>query len=95
MALVAADIIARFPEFTGTATALIDLKLAEAYRRTTEAVWGDLQDDGAAYLTAHLLALTPDARDMRVGKDKLSTIYQQAREDLEKIVSSGFRVTGL
>lgn len=94
MTLSRAEFLARFPEFSGGDTDLIDARMAEAYRRTPEAIWGDLRDDGASYLAAHLLALSPFAQELKlVGTDR-RTLYGDERKALEGIVASGFRVTG-
>lgn len=93
MTISYADFLVEFAEFSNTAEALVQAKLDEAYRRTPARVWGDLEDDGAKYLAAHLLACSPFAAELKlVGKDR-STIYGDERHRLERIVSSGFRVT--
>ena len=93
MALVASDIVATFPEFTKVDTALVTLKLAEAYRRTNSSVWDTLQDDGAKWLCAHLLAVSPFGMNARMVNKDGTTVYGEERKTLEKIVASGFRVT--
>ena len=88
-----ADFIAEFAEFDGASQTLVVTMIAEAHRRTPATIWGDLEDDGAKYLAAHLLACSPFAAELKlVAKDR-STIYGDERLRLERIVSSGFRVT--
>lgn len=58
MTVTRASFLAAFPVYTNTPTGLIDARLAEAQRRVGP-LWGDLQDDGVSYLTAHLLAIDP------------------------------------
>jgi hypothetical protein len=92
--LSSAQFLERFPEFDRASPDLIAARLAEAYRRTPDRIWGDLADDGAGYLAAHLLALSPFAAELKlVGKER-TTIYGDERGRLERIVSAGFRVTG-
>lgn len=92
MPLDTAAFLVHHPEFTSTPTATVQAKLDEAYRRTPAKVWGNLQDDGARYLAAHLLALLPNARDMRVGAKE--DLYHAERMRLVGVVASGFRVVG-
>lgn len=94
MPVSAADFVARFPEFTGAGTPLVERCIAEAERRTSDVVWGDLRDDGVRYLAAHLLACSPNAKDMRIKSDPTDSIYRAERMRLERIVASGYRVTG-
>jgi hypothetical protein len=88
-----AAFVEEFEEFTNTSDAVIDAKLAEAYRRTPERVWGDLTDDGAKYLAAHLVAQSPYARELKLVDKDGQTRYGQQRDHLALVVSSGFRVT--
>jgi len=93
--ITVADFRARFPEFApGPDDATVQAALDAAYLRTPSDVWGVKQDDGAAYLAAHLLALAPQARDMRIGKDARITLYMDERDRMARTVASGFRVTG-
>jgi len=58
MTVTRASFLAEFPQFDETDVDLIDAKLATAARRVGTS-WGDLQDDGIKYLTAHMLAIDP------------------------------------
>ena len=61
--------------------------MAAALLRLDADVWGDLIDEGQAYLTAHLLvasALDP--------KTNVSKNYEKEYHRLMKSVTSGFRV---
>lgn len=60
MAITANDIKSRFPEFCSQKDARIDALISEAGRRINDAAWAGKRDDGAAYLTAHLLVFTGD-----------------------------------
>jgi hypothetical protein len=88
-----AQFVEEFAEFARAAPALVDAKLAEAYRRTPERIWGDLTDDGAKYLAAHLVAQSPYARELKLVDKDGQTRYGMQREHLAIVVSSGFRVT--
>ena len=94
MTISRADFLVEFAEFTGAENALVDAKLAAALLRTPESIWDDLQDEGIKYLAAHMLALSPFARELKLVQDDGQTIYGKQRAELESIVSSGFRVTG-
>lgn len=48
--------LARFPEFTNTDPNIIYFAIREASNQCPELVWGRSREDGAMYLTAHLLA---------------------------------------
>lgn len=95
MAVTAAQFKAEFAEFEGAPNALVQAKLDLALRRTPADVWGDQQDDGIKYLAAHLLALSPKGRELKliVNRDG-ETTYGNQRREMENIVSCGFRVTG-
>ena len=95
MALTLSTFRARHPEYTGTPDSTVQAALDDALVRTPVEIWGALQDQGQAALAAHLLALTPQGRDMRVGKDKMETLYGKERQRLVRLVSSGGRVTGV
>lgn len=92
MALDRATFLTLYPEFTRTPTAIVDAELAAASLRTPADVWGDLEDHGHGLLTAHLLCLRPEGREMRL--EGAGSIYMEARRTLNRIVASGFRVTG-
>lgn len=56
MAITAADIKTRFPEFEELDSATIDRWLEEAERHHNAAQWSGKSDDGLSWLTAHYLA---------------------------------------
>lgn len=85
---------AQYPEFDGAPDALVTTLLGYAAERTPEDIWGDLQEEGHGLLTAHLLSLRPEGRDMRLSRDGVESIYGHQRMHLNRIVASGFRVTG-
>jgi hypothetical protein len=98
MTVTVASFRAEFPEFGSadvTPTVLVQAKLDAALLRTPSDVWGDLQDDGVKYLAAHLLALSPQAREMKLSTPDAKSPYGFQRLEYESIVASGFRVTGV
>jgi hypothetical protein len=90
-----AEFKAAFPEFATAADALVQSRLTWAEARTPEDIWGDLQDQGIGFLTAHFLAMLPGGKEMRKGERPGETMYLRERQTLQPIVSSGFRIAGL
>jgi hypothetical protein len=93
--MTVAEFKAAFAEFANTPTDMVQARLDWAEIRTPSDIWGDHQEQGIGFLTAHYLALAPNAKDMRAGEDKGSTMYMLEREKLELVVSSGYRVAGI
>lgn len=60
MAITAADIKTRFPEFGSLDSTVIDRWLSEAGRNHNVAQWSGKSDDGLAWLTAHFLVAFGD-----------------------------------
>lgn len=85
--------IARCPEFDSAPQAIVESCIAEAERQTPERVWGERQIDGIIWLAAHLLALSPQAKEMHIS-GTTQTLYQARREELERIVGFGPQVVG-
>jgi hypothetical protein len=95
MAVTRAQFLADFPQFDEADVDLVDSRLATAARRVG-AAWGDLQDDGIKYLTAHMLALDPRGEASArapgtAGSDNWSkTTYLVEFERLRDEARSGF-----
>lgn len=95
MTVTRAQFLADFPQFDEADTDLVDAKLAVAVRRVGTA-WGDLQDDGIKYLTAHLLAIDPRSETAArapatAGADNWSkTTYLREFERLRDEARCGF-----
>jgi hypothetical protein len=90
-----ASFIAEFPEFDGAGyEAVVTARLVTAALQTPEDVWGNLRDDGIKWLTADLVARSPQGRELRLVNRENDSIYSVERRRLEGIVSSGYRVTG-
>lgn len=97
MTITLASFLAEFPEFDpedGSRDDLVQAKIDAAYLRTNAAVWGDMRDEGAKYLAAHMLALSPFARELKLADTSGETMYLAQRHAMERAVVSGFRVTG-
>lgn len=82
MAVSAATFDARFPEFAGRPDALLTSVLAAATARCHSDTWGTGQNEGILYLTAHLLALSPFGREMRMVNRDGTTAYQGTYETI-------------
>lgn len=92
MALDLKDFRAEYPEFDKAPDVAVSIALARAALRTPSNIWGDLENEGHGLLAAHILALRPEAKEMRLDGDE--TIYSRARAKLNRMVASGFRTTG-
>ena len=91
MAVSAAQIQAQFTEFAETPTPLIDAKTADATKRISATIWGDLTDDGIKYLACHLIALSPQGEQSKLMVEKEITEYWLEYVRMRTIVSSGCR----
>jgi hypothetical protein len=73
---------------------LITVKLADAVKRLSPAVFGDRYDEAQAHLTAHLLAGgAPWGVAARLKEGKGATVYSAQLDDLITEVAAGFGVT--
>lgn len=95
--MTASEFKALFPEFANAPDALVDSRIAWAASRTPSATWGDLYEQGLAFLVAHFLAELPAGKDMRKGEKPGETMYLAERQRLARIVgsSSATRLAGL
>ena len=85
---------ARHPEFTNVADPLLVVKLADAWKRLSPAVFGERIDEAHAWMTAHLAASAPWGYAARLqGTADGSTVYSAAFDLLVREVSAGFGVT--
>lgn len=95
MTVTRASFLAEFGAFSEADPCLVDAKLAEAKRRVGSS-WGDLQDDGVKYLTAHLLASSPLVEGSALapgtaGSDNWSkTVYLQEFHRIQSEARAGF-----
>jgi len=90
-----AEFKALFPEFSRAEDPLVQTRITWAEQRTDEEVWGEKYDQGVALLTAHYLALLPEAKDLRKGEKPGETMYERERMKVARVVASGFRLAGL
>lgn len=93
MALSLSEFRTLYPEFDGAPDAIVQGCLDYAEARTPVDIWGDLEPEGHGLLAAHLICMRPEGRDMRL-EGGLETIYSKQRAHLNRVVASGFRVTG-
>lgn len=91
MALSRANFLVRFPEFTDTATAILDAALAEAVDQVNQTVWGSRWDAGVGYYAAHLLAISPRGETMRLSDAKTMDTYELHFKRLQSMVTVGLR----
>ena len=91
----AATFKALFPEFTRASDALVLSRIGMAAERTPEDIWLDLEPQGHAYLTAHLICMLPEAKDLRLEMNPGQSPYGVERDRLAAVVSSGFRTAGV
>jgi hypothetical protein len=80
-----------FPEFVGASAVTLQKRIDWATDRTDAAIWDVKTEQGIAWMTAHFMALLPEAKDMRMGEKPGESMYGRERSRLNKIVSSGFR----
>ncbi len=93
--------VKRFRAFRKTDRDFVEEKIAEAQRQLSESVWGDLFDDGVGYLAAHLIAMSPGGeharlipRNAKPVRGEALTTYERQFKRLQRMVASGFRVSG-
>jgi hypothetical protein len=80
-----------FPEFSGASSVTLQKRIDWATDRTDPGVWGGKTEQGIAWMTAHFMALLPEAKDMRQGEQPGESMYGRERARLNRLVSSGFR----
>lgn len=84
----------RCPEFKGVADELITIKLADAAKRLSPAVFGVRYDEAHASLTAHLLAGgAPWGVAARLKEGTGATVYSAALDTMITECAAGFGVT--
>lgn len=94
MALDVAAFRVRHPEFKGVDSGLITVKLADAVKRLSPAVFGNRYDEAHGNLTAHLLAGgAPWGVAARLKDGSGKTCYSAALDDMITEVAAGFGVT--
>jgi len=86
VAITPAQFRAAFPAFRNVGDAVIQPKLDEAYLRTGDS-WGELRDQGARWLTAHLVSIDPLAEPSSKGVKGSAgrTVYLDEWERMLKV----------
>ena len=87
-----AEFVARFPEFTGAPTDLVQAKIDDAVQRTDAGVWGDLWLQGVVYRTADLLAKSPFGRTMKMVADGRSVYWDDLQTMVRRVAAGQPRV---
>jgi hypothetical protein len=92
---------ARFPEFKQVKRETVEAKIAEAILQVAEAVYGAKTDLAVGYLAAHLLSIAPTGQQARLvpknakaNREDALTTYEREYRRIQRMVTSGFRVTG-
>ncbi len=94
MALDVAAFRVRHPEFKGVDSGLITVKLADAVKRLSPAVFGTRYDEAHGNLTAHLLAGgAPWGVAARLKDGSGQTCYSAALDTMITEVAAGYGVT--
>lgn len=88
-----ATFLAEFSEFADVPATVVDAKLALAELRTDASVWGERVDAGIYYLTAHLLAMSPNATALaKCCLPDGKTTYLQERMRMVRALGSAARL---
>lgn len=94
MALDEAAFRVRHPEFKGVDSGLITVKLADAVKRLSPAVFGARYDEAHGFLTAHLLAGgAPWGVAARLKDGSGATVYSAALDTMITEVAAGYGIT--
>lgn len=84
--------IVQFPEFATTDSNLVASMLAASALEIDPNIWGNLGDQGQAYLAAHKLATSPFGQNVRLVAKDGTTTYEREYRRLVLSVTSGYRV---
>lgn len=80
-----------FREFRPALDSLVGAKLDDAESQLGGIWTGTQRERGKAYLTAHLLSLSPNAREMALVSEDGSSIYEQEFQRVQRSVTAGRR----
>jgi hypothetical protein len=81
-----------FLEFAGAPSDLVQAKINDAVRRTSERAWGSDWRMGVMYRTADLLAKSPFGRKLRLVNKDGTTAYTADLRTMVRRVALGGRV---
>lgn len=86
--------LAAYPEFEGAATSLIDLKLAEAARRTNADIFqtAELAQDAVMLRAAVLLLTSPFGFKLRSANPDQAFAWEWQLRQLQRSATMGLRV---
>ena len=89
-----AAFLERYPEFNGTAAALIDAKLAEADRRTNDSMFQttELAEDATMLRAATLILRSPAGKLMRQANPDQVFTWEYELRLLQRSATMGVRV---
>lgn len=84
-----AEFLVRFPEFTpASSSGLVQAKIDEAAGGLNTDVYGSRLDEAHGYLAAHLLAISPFARNSRMTDESENPVsYWNRYAEIRKAVS--------
>lgn len=89
-----AAFLVSYPEFAKASLALVNAKLAEAARRTSEKIYKPEEAVDAVYLKAAvLLATSPEARKLQLVDESAAIIYAAQLYELQRSASMGRRLS--
>jgi hypothetical protein len=83
----------RFPEFRSADGDMIEAAAAAAEHDITAAEYRDKAGEALLYLTAHKLALSPFAKDLRLVDDTGQTTYWREYHRITRLIRWPFMVT--
>jgi hypothetical protein len=90
--MLLADFRIQFPEFKGVSDGLVQVMLNASLLELDSTVWGQLLDQGQAYLAAHKLATSPFGQNAKMVAKDGTTTYWFNYFKLVRKVTSGYRV---
>lgn len=84
-----AQFLSQYPEFRFASDALIDAKLSLATMDLSPESWGALYVRGLGLRAAHLLAMTPEGKDLRLKSDSNNSPYNVQFQELQLLAGFG------
>jgi hypothetical protein len=92
MAVNAASLVVRYPEFTSTPTTLVDASIADAELMIDRAYYRGKADMAVTAYAAHLIAINPLGEMARLDKKGEKTTYWLHYENIKRSLGAGCRV---
>lgn len=92
MAVTAASLKARHPEFASQSDATVESYIAQAEAGHDATVWGDLYDSGVDFKACDLMARQPFGRKLRLDKKETETTYEKEWNRLRNQVGAAYRM---